>query len=71
MVDIVDTMLDPTIKFTSRFNIVDYRLTSTRAIVNLTNLSLQADAHGNEPTSSLLLQDPYPEHVSNGLSRAA
>lgn len=46
-------------------------MSSTRAIVNLVNLTLQADGHIRDTSSSILLRDPYPEHVSNGLSRAA
>ncbi|RDW57124.1 hypothetical protein BP6252_13870 [Coleophoma cylindrospora] len=69
-VETVDTFQDLSKTISSRFNSIDYRLTSTRAIVNLVNLSLQVDVH-RESTSSLLLRDPYPEHISNGLSRAA
>ena len=54
-------------------NNASYRLSSTRAIVNLINLVLQTDEQlQDSPTRiSILLKDPYPEHVSNGLTRAA
>ncbi|KAB5585770.1 hypothetical protein GE09DRAFT_37712 [Coniochaeta sp. 2T2.1] len=54
----------------NHFNIACTRLSSTRAIVNLINLTLQTDAYSTN-SSSVLLQDPYPEHISNALSRAA
>lgn len=54
----------------NHFDIVCTRLSSTRAIVNLINLTLQTDAYSTN-SSSVLLQDPYPEHISNALSRAA
>ncbi|KAH8801422.1 hypothetical protein F5884DRAFT_514072 [Xylogone sp. PMI_703] len=54
-----------------QFDSTCYRITSTRSIVNMVNLALQADAYITDNSSSILLRDPYPEHVSNGLSRAA
>ena len=54
----------------NHFDIAGTRLSSTRAIVNLINLTLQTDAYSTN-SSSVLLQDPYPEHISNALSRAA
>lgn len=49
-----------------------FRLSSSRAIVNLVNLMLsQADPFSSDDTSSIILKDPYPEHTRNGLSRAA
>jgi hypothetical protein len=53
-----------------RFNMTDRRLFSARAIVNIINLTSQIDLHNNI-SSSILLRDPYPEHISNGLSRTA
>lgn len=55
----------------TNFNIIDLRMSSTRAIVNLINFTLQTDGHGRDSSSSILLRDPYPEHVSNGLNRTA
>lgn len=52
-------------------HIAEYRMSSTRAVVNLINLVLQMDMHSDGPSSSLLLKDPYPEHASNCFSRAA
>lgn len=46
------------------------RLGSVRAIVNVVNLVRQFDSL-NQQQSSLLLRDPYPEHASNALTRAA
>jgi hypothetical protein len=53
-------------------DITAYRLSSTRAIVNLINLMLlQAEPYTSQNTTSIILKDPYPEHTRNGLSRAA
>ncbi|OBT67854.1 hypothetical protein VE03_02576 [Pseudogymnoascus sp. 23342-1-I1] len=55
----------------TQFDIVGARMSSVRAIVNLINLTLQTDVYANDSSTSILLRDPYPEHISNGLSRAA
>lgn len=66
-------MQDITYETFAELKSTDYRLSSTRAIVNLINLVLQTDDQMDDllPKTSILLKDPYPEHVSNGLSRAA
>lgn len=51
-------------------SIANHRLASTRAVVNVINLVRQLD-NFNPEKSSLLLRDPYPEHASNCLHRAA
>lgn len=50
--------------------VANHRLASTRAVVNVINLVRQFDSF-NPQDSSLLLRDPYPEHASNTLNRAA
>lgn len=50
--------------------IANYRLGSVRSIVNIINLVRQFD-NLNPHRPSLLLRDPYPEHASNAMSRAA
>lgn len=57
---------------TPRFDVVSWRLSSTRAIVNLINLILlQVEPYTGDEPSSIILKDPYPEHTRNGLTRAA
>lgn len=51
-------------------SIANHRLASTRAVVNVINLVRQFD-NFNPDKSSLLLRDPYPEHASSCLHRAA
>jgi len=71
---LVDTMetRPETLDLDPRFNITVWRLSSTRAIVNLINLMLlQGDTYAGDDTTNIILKDPYPEHTRNCLSRAA
>ncbi|OHE90788.1 hypothetical protein CORC01_13928 [Colletotrichum orchidophilum] len=61
---LADTLVDEGVA------IADYRLGSVRAIVNTINLVQQFD-NLNPHQTSLLLRDPYPEHASNAMARAA
>ncbi|OQV08533.1 hypothetical protein CLAIMM_12789 isoform 2 [Cladophialophora immunda] len=70
LVDVLETLHE--VATETFIDIGACRLSSTRAVVNLTNLMLlQGDADAGAEASSIFLKDPYPEHTRNGISRAS
>ncbi|ETN40865.1 uncharacterized protein HMPREF1541_05145 [Cyphellophora europaea CBS 101466] len=69
---LADTLVAGSVALTldNQVSIDEHRLASTRAVVNVINLVRQLDSF-NMDQPSLLLRDPYPEHASNCLNRAA